>query len=351
MRQPKEREPVRWRQLCAITREVILAEPTMDDAEWKARIKDRLIVLELDYPSALDMIQSAMSAIEHALTQTLGPRPPPTPLTVSSAVTTGTKPQQDDPPWKRFGRSSPGWASIADLMANLQGFASSAPSFDALPEVRAHEMLAITEGQALSVYYRDIARPDADRIAVLRMFAEVAIHRPAEWDPQRVRADATRHHLHADVCFGCCSGDRPIAWHHILQVQHGGSNTPRNRMALCDACHAAVHPWLAATPRRRKGWTGVGDMAASAAGTAKPPTPGFLPMRTWSTAVRNLTCGYDAQHVIRKGDVYLGIDIGGTRKRVRCQICALAQYGERAPGVEAPSTSTEEPLAPVEEPS
>ena len=32
--------------------------------------------------------------------------------------------------------------------------------------------------------------------------------------------------------------------HHIVQLQHGGWNHPRNLVRICRACHAAIHPWL-----------------------------------------------------------------------------------------------------------
>lgn len=43
-------------------------------------------------------------------------------------------------------------------------------------------------------------------------------------------------------CFVCgCPG---FNRHHLIQLQHGGINSRRNLVILCDPCHAEVHPWL-----------------------------------------------------------------------------------------------------------
>lgn len=40
-----------------------------------------------------------------------------------------------------------------------------------------------------------------------------------------------------------CTEDAQVR-HHIIQIQHGGPNAACNVCALCDGCHAKVHPWL-----------------------------------------------------------------------------------------------------------
>jgi 5-methylcytosine-specific restriction endonuclease McrA len=32
--------------------------------------------------------------------------------------------------------------------------------------------------------------------------------------------------------------------HHIIQIQNGGNNRWQNIIALCNDCHAVIHPWL-----------------------------------------------------------------------------------------------------------
>ncbi len=46
-------------------------------------------------------------------------------------------------------------------------------------------------------------------------------------------------------CWVCRS--RSTVTHHIVQVQHGGTNVKANLCRLCDGCHAAVHPWMDAS--------------------------------------------------------------------------------------------------------
>ena len=59
-------------------------------------------------------------------------------------------------------------------------------------------------------------------------------------------------------CFAC--GGRSHVRHHIIQLQHGGSNKKRNIVRLCHDCHAEIHPWLK-HPRPRE--TGAGDFRVS----------------------------------------------------------------------------------------
>ena len=114
-RAPVERKPVEWRQLCAITRALIEAEPTIDDSEWKAQIKNRLTALELDYPEDLDAIGRAMSGVERALEKQWGPRPVPLP----SAPASPRQPRQEDPPWRGRRREDGTFTTVQELMLRL----------------------------------------------------------------------------------------------------------------------------------------------------------------------------------------------------------------------------------------
>jgi hypothetical protein len=117
MRRPPERKPVEWRQLCAIAREILTTSPTIDDFEWKERIKDRLFALELTYPAPIDRINRAMDAVERALANQGWRRPAPAP-----PASPPTQPStQRDPPWRRHSRQpTSGFTSLADLMTALR---------------------------------------------------------------------------------------------------------------------------------------------------------------------------------------------------------------------------------------
>lgn len=47
-------------------------------------------------------------------------------------------------------------------------------------------------------------------------------------------------------CFACLT-HQPLNWHHIIQIQHGGSNHLRNRVEVCEECHEKIHPWMQQT--------------------------------------------------------------------------------------------------------
>lgn len=118
-------------------------------------------------------------------------------------------------------------------------------------------------------YFYAAVRDDVDRAAILKQLAGVKIARPKDWDPEWVRVtlrEGVFFPLTADQCFCCLTGSRRLYWHHIIQVQHGGSNSPHNLVRLCHACHRRVHPWLEPPTSResRSGWTSIRDLAAFA---------------------------------------------------------------------------------------
>jgi hypothetical protein len=43
-------------------------------------------------------------------------------------------------------------------------------------------------------------------------------------------------------CFAC--GGRAQVRHHIIWLRNGGRNQKNNVLALCNNCHAEIHPWL-----------------------------------------------------------------------------------------------------------
>lgn len=241
--------PIEFRQVCAIARMVLLREPSMGDAEWKAATKEAGAKQGYGEPDA-ELLARALSAVERALKETMGARPVPQigPPVAPSA------PREDksltDREWKAFAATlkAIGARTAAVIPANVSPLARTT--------------LELSEHAALDQFYHEAA--GGDRIAVLRRFAELAIAREDGWDPAAVRVQSGEHLLHADACFGCRVDRRPLVWHHIIQIQHGGSNLMRNRTALCESCHADVHPWLPKALRVTPGWTGLVDIIPAA---------------------------------------------------------------------------------------
>lgn len=95
--------------------------------------------------------------------------------------------------------------------------------------------------------FNDVWCSAADRLALVRRIADLRLHRPRGWSPGAVRQESVRRHwrwTHHPHCQICRSWDRPLVWHHLIQIQHGGTNVPLNRVMICVRCHADVHPWL-----------------------------------------------------------------------------------------------------------
>lgn len=73
------RPPVEWRQLCAIARETITIDPTIENSEWKEQIKRRILAIGRTYPTEPDAIDRALHAVERALAKGGRTRPGPAP--------------------------------------------------------------------------------------------------------------------------------------------------------------------------------------------------------------------------------------------------------------------------------
>lgn len=110
------REPT-FGQLCVIAKEQIQAEPTIDDFEWKHRIKDRLLQLRFEVPSTSSPIQRAMSAVHRALERQWGPRP--STAETQERKTPAVPPTQEDPPWRGRRREAGGFVDLQKLMTEL----------------------------------------------------------------------------------------------------------------------------------------------------------------------------------------------------------------------------------------
>lgn len=83
----------------------------------------------------------------------------------------------------------------------------------------------------------------SERLARLQAFSEIIISEP-ERHARRFQRNRFVHGFcrRGKVCFGC--GRWARIRHHIIQIQHGGSNAKENIVSLCAACHAEIHPWL-----------------------------------------------------------------------------------------------------------
>jgi hypothetical protein len=233
---------IKFPQLCALVRSIIQKDPKIPDSEWKARTLDTLAKWGFAEPADPEMVGRAMSQVEFAVRKTLGPRP------LQPLVATPEPLRPKPPDFKEARTNRPaGWDLVQRLMTKLQASASSAPLSPAPTEPR--EVLALTEEAVLAEFWRGAADV-GKRLSLLQTFAELAILRPAEWDVAAIRAQASHHALTApDGCFVCFDRVRSFQWHHVIQIQFGGSNYLRNRVPLCDVCHGRVHPWLPALER------------------------------------------------------------------------------------------------------
>ena len=238
-------KPIEFRQLCVLLRAELQRDPSIDDAEWKARTLDTLAQWSFQAPKP-EQLGRAMSAVEQALKETVGPRPirqAPIPPTVRQA------PRVELPKEARTS-NPPGWQLVAQLMATLQrstARVSVAPTGPC-------ETLPIDEVTALNEFWRAAWRDGANRLELVRAFAEIAILRPPDWDYAAIRSQAEDKRRSLSAAAGCfvCRG-ASSQWHHVVQIQFGGSNSVRNFVPLCVTCHGAIHPWLS-KPATARGW-------------------------------------------------------------------------------------------------
>lgn len=116
------------------------------------------------------------------------------------------------------------------------------------------------ETKALDRFWRQIYRPlqknertSVRRLALLKKFAHVVV---AEVSPearakQRLAFQRRKRNpkfVGAGSCWCCVQTVEDREEHHVIQIQHGGTNAVRNRVSICGGCHAQVHPWLRPEP-------------------------------------------------------------------------------------------------------
>jgi len=116
------------------------------------------------------------------------------------------------------------------------------------------------EAVALDTFWANLHQPTMDALELLRVFLTVEITRPRKWDLEKVRRESTavNDKLTSTACAVCRNVDRPREWHHIITVGHGGSASPRNRIAICFLCHERLHPGI---HRDLSGWVSIGEVA------------------------------------------------------------------------------------------
>jgi len=130
-----------------------------------------------------------------------------------------------------------------------------------------------SQGRILEYFWR-MVREDADRIELLRQLATVVVQRPPDWSPEDIREQHVRaRRRHHEKCFCCRTAERNLYWHHVILIANGGDNDHFNQVAICQRCHAAIHPWLdvagAEQDKRRSSFTSVAEMAAECPKPAK----------------------------------------------------------------------------------
>lgn len=109
-------------------------------------------------------------------------------------------------------------------------------------------------------FWSEANRGHKQRIALLIEYAAIVVGPP---EPD-VRAETSRavRRQRSNRCFACDWPKRMagrLIWHHIIQVQNGGSSRLWNLVRLCEDCHAQIHPWL---PRPAcKGWSSTLDVS------------------------------------------------------------------------------------------
>lgn len=107
-------------------------------------------------------------------------------------------------------------------------------------KVSVHPDWANEYGLALAEFWQRV-RDGENRRLLLRLFAERIVTRLQPYSAIRRARPATT--TAGGVCW-VCRLNRKLVTHHIIQVQHGGRNTKRNKVHICHPCHAEIHPWM-----------------------------------------------------------------------------------------------------------
>lgn len=112
--------------------------------------------------------------------------------------------------------------------------------------------LSVLPEERVLDYFWLMVREGAVPIVVLLQLTRVVVKRPATWCPAAIRRehehDGGACHVERRYCFACQASKVRLYLHHVVEVHHGGSNSPRNKVPLCFLCHQYLHPWLKDEP-------------------------------------------------------------------------------------------------------
>jgi hypothetical protein len=144
---------------------------------------------------------------------------------------------------------------VTRMMGSLRKVSPVLESSSLRPAAR--EVLGLTEVDALNEFWRQV-RAGGDKLVLLRAFAEVALVRPAGWDYQDVRSAFQRLRFGQEGCFVCYFSETQR--HHIIQIQHGGSNYVRNFVPICSRCHEEIHPWIGTHQAKTRGFVRLNEI-------------------------------------------------------------------------------------------
>jgi hypothetical protein len=111
------------------------------------------------------------------------------------------------------------------------------------------EMPSLRSANELTNFRREAktAKTKADRLALLQRYAEKRVVSNDPRSHAERRAAYQRGNPRGRSLVGqcwCCSGWASVYNHHVIQLQHGGSNSSLNIVRICGECHADIHPWL-----------------------------------------------------------------------------------------------------------
>lgn len=95
---------------------------------------------------------------------------------------------------------------------------------------------------------KNVGESKGARLSLLKHFAALVITRDvdgtrAERRERHERGSTKPQEWKEGVCWACRLW-RVLVRHHVIQLQHGGTNWNLNIETICDECHAEVHPWL-----------------------------------------------------------------------------------------------------------
>lgn len=141
-------------------------------------------------------------------------------------------------------------AGIACAHERRSGARPRQVDFDAV-----RRLCGYTELQAVTWFRLLVRGGYSDILGLLLLMTHVVIARPSHWDYAQVRKDhETAAGQRAPVVLGrvracvACGDYARLYFHHVIEVQNGGSNWHWNQVQICFACHEYLHPWLKELP-------------------------------------------------------------------------------------------------------